>query len=101
MRGMNSEPQKAEPSSATEPEPLLRNVLRGAFPQISVIMEMGKLVQQIEAQQGESATKEERMANLRTAVDRMLAEHPDNEFLVQMRKTLYDQNSAQERDDQE
>jgi hypothetical protein len=64
-----------------EPESPLRDFLRNAFPSISTVAELGKLVQQVQEVEGKSDTPEERKATIAKALAELAEQQPENNFL--------------------
>ena len=71
-----------------EPESPVKDFLHSAFPEISTLIDLGKMVQQVQSAGGAPESSEERKEALLTAVEQMLEEQPDNPLLLQVRDTL-------------
>jgi hypothetical protein len=65
-----------------------KSLLRSAMPELSTLIELGKMVKESQAAEGASNSPEERNAALRQAVDRMLEQNPDSDLLRQLRSSL-------------
>jgi nitrogen fixation-related uncharacterized protein len=85
VRGTN-EPGRV-PTGA-EPRSPFGDFLRNAVPQLSTVIELSKLVKQMQAAGDWADATDERKAAIRTAMDQMLEQQPQNEFLIQMRDSL-------------
>jgi hypothetical protein len=85
MRGTN-EPGRV-PTGA-EPRSLLGDLLHNAVPQFSTVMDLAKVVKQMQAAGELAENPDERNAAIRKALDQMLEQQPNNEFLIQMRDSL-------------
>jgi hypothetical protein len=71
-----------------EPESPLKDFLRNAVPSISTVVDLGKLVQQIQAAEEKLDTPEERRAAIVRAAEQLMEQHPDNDFLRQVLESL-------------
>jgi hypothetical protein len=91
--GNDAEPERL--SSGADYESPFQNLLHTALPQFSTIMDLGKLAEQIQSEEGFSGSAEERTAALRKALDRMLEDQPGNEFLIQMRKSIPSEDGSE------
>ena len=86
--GSRGSGQPAPATIGSEPRSLLSDLMRGAVPQFSSVMELARMAKQMQAAGELPDTSDDRKAALREALDRMLEKQPDNEFLLQMRKSL-------------
>jgi hypothetical protein len=69
----------------TGPESPMKNILRSAVPELSTLMDLGKIVSQAGDSGGSS---EERRRALLNAVEQMLEKQPDKALLRELRDTL-------------
>ena len=71
-----------------EPRSLLGDLMRNAVPQFSTVMDLAKLVKQMQAAGELADNPDERNTAIRKALDQMLEQQPNNEFLIHMRDSL-------------
>jgi hypothetical protein len=64
------------------------DLLRNAVPQLASVMDLGKLVQQMQASGETIQNPDERNAAIRQALDQMIEQQPDNELLLQIRDSI-------------
>ena len=93
LRG-NGEPNRV-PIGAGSQSPF-GEFLRNAVPQLSTVMELSKMVKMMQAAGELTDSNDERSAALRKALDQMLEQQPNNEFLIHMRNSF---QSADESDE--
>jgi hypothetical protein len=72
----------------TGEESPLKNLLRGAIPEFSTLMELGQMVQNSQGTGELPTSAEERDAALQNAIGEMLEKQPDNTFLHQILVSL-------------
>jgi hypothetical protein len=93
LRGMTAEAREFDSPFGSTPvgtekiSPVL-DMFRGAFPQVSTLVSLGKLVKQIQAEEGSPETPEVRLTALTTAVKQLLEKNPEDEFLLRIRDAL-------------
>ena len=80
--------QPAQTTIGSEPRSLLGDLLRNAVPQLSAVMDLSRVIKQIQEAGELTDTPEERNTAIRKALDQMLEQQPGNEFLIQMRDSL-------------
>ncbi len=80
--------QPAQSTVGSEPRSLLGDLMRGAMPQLSTVMDLARMVKQMQAAGEWTDASDERKAALRRALDQMLDQQPGNQFLIQMRDSL-------------
>jgi hypothetical protein len=80
--------QPAQTTIGSEPRSLLGDLMRNAMPQLSTVMDLAKIVKQMQAAGDWTDASDERKASLRKALDQMLEQQPGNQFLIQMRDSL-------------
>jgi hypothetical protein len=74
-------------SGGDEKKSVFQALLGSAVPELSTLIELGKMIK--ESEEGKAAdTPEEKNEALRKGVERMLEQHPDNAFLRQMLTSL-------------
>jgi hypothetical protein len=78
----------AGPSTDQGSKSLLGNLMRGAMPEISTLLELGKMVRDSQAAGDAKMSAEERNAAFHRALDQMLEERPEDAFLQQLRASL-------------
>jgi hypothetical protein len=78
----------AGPSTDEGSKSILGNLIRGAMPEISTLLELGKMVRDSQAAGDAKMSAEDRTAAFQRALDQMLEKQPDNAFLQQMRASL-------------
>ncbi|GEM_PF-3776621 len=83
-------------------QPSFTDFLRNAVPQISTVMDLSRAIKQMQAAGDWTDASDERKAAIRMALDQMLEQQPQNEFLIQMRDSLeFAGESEDEADDEE
>ncbi|MBN2085146.1 MAG: hypothetical protein JW748_07950 [Anaerolineales bacterium] len=83
-------------------QPFFTDFLRNAVPQISTLIDLSRAVKQMQAAGDWTDASEDRKAAIRKALDQMLEQQPQNEFLIQMRDSLeFDGESDAEAEDEE
>jgi hypothetical protein len=80
--------QPAQTTIGAEPRSLLGDLMRNAMPQLSTVMDLAKMVKQMQAAGDLTDGSDERKSALRKALDQMLEQQPGNEFLIQIRDSL-------------
>lgn len=78
----------AQPPTDEETESPLKSLLRSAMPELSTMIELGKMVKDSQAAGETPNSPEERNAAFQRALDKMLEEQPDNSFLRQLRTSM-------------
>ncbi|MGB7538059.1 MAG: hypothetical protein WBM17_05940 [Anaerolineales bacterium] len=85
VRGTNAPGQV--PTGAG-PQSSFGDFLRNAVPQLSTVMELSKMAKMMQAAGELTGSNDERGAALLKALDQMLEQQPQNEFLIQMRDSF-------------
>jgi hypothetical protein len=70
------------------PQSPFGDFLRNAVPQLSTVIDLSRMVKQMQATGEWTDAPDERNAAIRKALDKMLEQHPHNEFLIHMRDSL-------------
>ncbi len=86
--GRQGSGQPAQTTIGSEPRSLLGDLMRNAMPQLSTVMDLARMVKQMQAAGEWTDASDERKASLRKALDQMLEQQPGNPFLIQMRESL-------------
>jgi hypothetical protein len=88
MRSLSRDSPEPVQSPGGESESPFKNLLRSAMPEISTLMDLGKMVKESQPVGEMPRSEEERNAAFAKAVDEMLEKQPDNAFLRQLRDSL-------------
>jgi hypothetical protein len=70
------------------PQSPFGDFLRNAVPELSTVIDLSRMVKQMQATGEWTDAPDERNAAIRKALAKMLEQHPHNEFLIQMRDSL-------------
>ncbi len=88
-----------KPPSDEETDSPFKGLLRSAMPELSTLIELGKMVKDSQESGETPDSPEERNAALRRAVDQMLEKNPDNALLQQLSNSIPSADASSAGDD--
>ena len=87
------------PPSGTGSPSAFGDILRTMVPQLSSVLDLGKLMQQMQVSGETMQNPDERNAALRKALDQMIGQQPDNAMLRQWRDSIPEESESETDED--